>query len=231
MTLRSAGLAVAVGSPLFALYILGVLLLLDLDSAPGQYALAVPVAIFLGFVPWGFLLDQILASGQQGAFSQQRASSQQEALSQQAPDQRAEASAGPGWLPGIIGVLDVGKGALAVGLGWAALDAGQGTMAVGLAVLAGHTASSLLSGHGRAGPVTVGALLVMAPLAGIVAVASAPPAFLAVRRNLPGGLLVTLAVIVGTSVMALIGQADYIHLAFAGPAAALMLYQYRKEPF
>jgi uncharacterized integral membrane protein len=77
----------------------------------------------------------------------------------------------------------------------------------------------------------VGALLVIAPLAGIVAVASVPLAFLAVRRNLPGGLLVTLAVIVGTSVMALIGQAEYIHLAFAGPAAALMLYHYRKEPF
>ena len=43
-TLRTAGLTVAVGSPCLALYILGVILLLDIDAASGQYALAVPVA-------------------------------------------------------------------------------------------------------------------------------------------------------------------------------------------
>ena len=151
MTLRSAGLAVAVGSPMFALYILGVLLLLDLESVTGQYALAMPVALFLGFVPWGFLINQVVASGQ-------------------LPDRKSTS----GWLSGLIAVLDAGKGALAVTLGWAAIDTSEGTMAAGLAVLAGHTAASLVFRHGRAGPVSVGALLVMAWLPGTIAVASVP---------------------------------------------------------
>ena len=167
MTLRSAGLAVAVGSPMFALYILGVLLLLDLESLSGQYALAMPVALFLGFVPWGFLINQVVASGQ-------------------LPDRKSTS----GWLSGLIAVLDSGKGALAVTLGWAAIDTSEGTMAAGLAVLAGHTAASLVFRHGRAGPVSVGGLLVMAWLPGTIAVASVPLAILAVRRGLPGGVLV-----------------------------------------
>ena len=165
MTLRSAGLAVAVGSPVFALYILGVLLLLDLESTSGQYALAMPVALFLGFVPWGFLINQVVASGQ-------------------LPDRKSTS----GWLSGVIAVLDSGKGALAVTLGWAAIDTSEGTMAAGLAVLTGHTAASLVFRHGRAGPVSVGGLLVMAWLPGTIAVASVPLAILAVRRGLPGGV-------------------------------------------
>ena len=207
MTLRSAGLAVAVGSPMFALYILGVLLLLDLESASGQYALAMPVALFLGFVPWGFLINQVVASGQ-------------------LPDRKSTS----GWLSGLITVLDVGKGALAVTLGWAAIDTSEGTMAAGLAVLAGHTAASLVFRHGRAGPVSVGALLVMAWLPGTIAVASVPLAILAVRRGLPGGVLVASAMIVATLVLALVGQTEHIYVAFVGPAAALMLFQYRKKP-
>ena len=207
MTLRSAGLAVAVGSPMFALYILGVLLLLDLESLSGQYALAMPVALFLGFVPWGFLINQVVASGQ-------------------LPDRKSTS----GWLSGLIAVLDSGKGSLAVTLGWAAIDTSEGTMAAGLAVLTGHTAASLVFRHGRAGPVSVGALLVMAWSPGTIAVASVPLAILAVRRGLPGGVLVASAMIVATLVLALVGQTEHIYVAFVGPAAALMLFQYRKEP-
>ncbi len=207
MTLRSAGLAIAVGSPLLALYILGVILLLDLDSPQGQYALAVPVAIFLGFVPWGFLLDRMTASGQP-----------------------VEAGTSPKWLPVFVAVLDAAKGALAVALGWAAIGTAEGTTGVGLAVLAGDTSSRCLFRYGRTGPVTVGSLLVLQPLAGAVAVALVPPAALAARRGIPGGLLVALAVLVAPLVMVLVGQSEYILLAFAGPAAALMLLQYRKAP-
>ena len=64
MTVRHVALGVAIGSPLFALYILGVLLAFDMDSAPGQYALVIPVSYFLGSMPWGFLLTQVATGGQ-----------------------------------------------------------------------------------------------------------------------------------------------------------------------
>ena len=204
MTLRTAGLAVAVGSPLFALYILGVILLLDLDSPSGQYALAVPVAVFLGFVPWGFLLHQLILPG------------------------NGTRQAGPTWLASFIAALDGGKGALSVTLGWAALGTPEGTTAAALAVLAGDVTSRVLFRHGRSGPVSVGALLTMAWLPGVIVVASVPIAFLGVLRGLPGGLLVALAVIVAPLVMALLDRAEYVHLLFAGPAAALMLLQYHR---
>ena len=207
MTLRTAGLAVAVGSPGFALYILGVILLLDIDAASGQYALAVPVALFLGFVPWGFLLDRMTAYSRHGV-----------------------AKSGTGWMAGFVAVLDAGKGALAVALGWAAIDTPEGTMAVGLAVLAGDLTSRLLFRYGRVGPVSVGALLVIEPLAGVIAVAFVPLAILVARRGLPGGLLVAVTVVVAPLVLSLVGEAEYVHLFFAGPAAALMFLQYRKQP-
>ena len=203
MTLRTAGLTVAVGSPLFALYILGVILLLDLDSPSGQYALAVPVAVFLGFVPWGFLLHRMTSPNGQAAKS------------------------GINWLSTSIALLDAGKGALSVALGWAAIGTPEGTMAAGLSVLTGDAASRLLFRHGQSGPVTIGSLLSMAWLPGVIALASVPLALLAVQRGLPGGLLTALAVIVAPLVLALVGIAEYIHLLFAGPAAALMLLQYR----
>ena len=202
MTLRTAGLAVAVGSPLFALYILGVILLLDLDSPSGQYALAVPVAVFLGFVPWGFLLHQLILPS------------------------NGTRKADPMWLASFIAALDAGKGALSVTLGWAALGTPEGTTAAGLAVLAGDVTSRVLFRHGRSGLVSVGALLTMAWLPGVIVVASAPIAYLSVLRGLPGGLLVALAVIVAPLVLALMDRAEYVHLVFAGPAAALMLLQY-----
>ena len=201
MTLRSAGLAVAVGSPLFALYILGTILLLDLDSSSGQYALTVPVAAFLGFVPWGFLLHQMTSS---------------------------TGKSGPNWLAAFVALLDAGKGALAVGLGWAAMGTPEGTMAVGLAALTGDLASRLLFRHGRSGAVSLGALLAMAWLPGVVALASVPLAVVGVRRGLPGGLLVALGLIMAPLVLALVREAEYIHLLFAGPASAIMMFQYRK---
>ncbi len=203
MTIRSAGLAVAVGSPLFALYILGVILLLDLGSPSGQYALSVPVALFLGFVPWGFLLHQMTSSGSRVRNTR---------ISR---------------LSVFVAALDAGKGSLAVGLGWAATGTPEGTMTTGLAVLAGDVASRLLFCYGGSGPVSVGALLAMAWLPGVVAVASVPIAMLAVIRGLPGGLLVALAVILGPLVLGLVGETKYIYLVFAGPASVLMLFQYR----
>ena len=203
MTLRSAGLAVAVGSPLFALYILGVILLLDLDSPLGQYALSVPVALFLGFMPWGFLLHQMTSSG---------ARVRNTRISR---------------LSVFVAALDTGKGGLAVGLGWAATGMPEGTMITGLAVLTGDVASRLLFRYGGSGPVSVGALLAMAWLPGVLAVASVPIAILAVIRGLPGGLLVALAVILGPLVLALVGETKYIYLVFAVPASVLMLFQYR----
>ena len=205
MTLRSAGLAVAVGSPLLALYILGVILLLDLDSPSGRYALAVPVAIFLGFVPWGFLLHQLILAN------------------------NGTRRADPMWLASFIAALDAGKGFLSVTLGWAALGTTEGTTAAGLAVLAGDVTSRVLFRHGRSGPVSVGALLTIAWLPGVIVVASVPIALLlGALRGLPGGLLVALAVIVAPLVMALLDRAEHVHLLFAGPAAALMLLQYHR---
>ena len=207
MTLRSAGLAVAVGSPVFALYILGVLLLLDLESTSGQYALAMPVALFLGFVPWGFLITKWSLRASCQTENQPPVGSQALSL-----------------------YLIRGRGALAVTLGWAAIDTSEGTMAAGLAVLAGHTAASLVFRHGRAGPVSVGGPAGDGMVAGNHSRRIRPLGHLAVRRGLPGGVLVASAMIVATLVLALVGQTEHIYVAFVGPAAALMLFQYRKEP-
>lgn len=208
MTLRTAGLAVALGSPLFALYILGVILLLDLDSPPGQYALAMPVAVFLGFVPWGFLLHQMASSASQTG---------------KQPDGIR--------LRAFVALLDAGKGALAAALGWAATNTPEGTMAAGLAVLTGDVASRLLFRYGRSGGVSVGALLVMAWLPGVIALASVPLAMAGVQRRLPGGLVVAMAVIAAPLVLALANQAEYVYLLFAGPAGAIMLFQYRRVDY
>ena len=207
MTLRNVALAVAVGSPLFALYILGALLLLDMDSAPGQYALAVPVALFLGAVPWGFLLSQAIAGGKQG-----------------------DDAALPGWLPAGVAVLDAWKGALGVALGSVVVGAEVGAMAAGLAVLTGHVGSACWSRVGRGGPVLVGGLLAMAPVAGAVALAAVLPAILAQRRGLPGEVLVGLAALLATLLLALFDQTHYAHLGFVAPASVLTTWQGWRRP-
>ena len=71
-------------------------------------------------------------------------------------------------------------------LGWAAIDTAEGTIAVGLAVLVGDLTSRLLFRYGRVGPVSVGALLVIEPLAGVIAVAFVPLAIVVARPWLAG---------------------------------------------
>ena len=209
MTLRNPALGVAIGSPLFALYILVVLLAFDMESAPGQYALVVPVSYFLGSMPWGFLLTQVANGGRP-----------------QSPDT---------WTGSLsvlklsVAALDAGKGALSVALGLAVIDTGEGAVAAGLAALAGHSWSVFRGLRGERGAAALlGGLLVMEPIAGAIGAASLPLALFAHRRVLPGAILVVGVAFLATLAMALVDQAPYVYLVYVGPATLLVVYQHRE---
>ena len=209
MTVQNAALGVAIGSPLFALYILGVLLAFDMDSAPGQYALVVPVSYFLGSMPWGFLLTQAADAGRP-----------------QSPD---TATTSLNALSISMATLDAGKGALSVALGWAVIDTGEGAIAAGLAVLAGHSWSVFRRLRGERGAATLlGGLLVMEPIAGAIGAATLPLALLGHRLLLPMAIVVAGIAFMATLVMAFVDQTTYLYLLYVGPAALLVIYRHRE---
>ena len=207
---------VAIGLPLAAFYILGVLLALDMNSTAGQYALLVPVCYLLGSMPWGFLLTYAIkgvdvtryGSGKTGVANVMRTVG--------------------GKMAAIVLVLDGGKGALSMALAWAVADTGEAMVVAGLVAMAGHNWSVFLGFKGGRGVATsLGGLLVMQPVAGAVAMAAFLPVTLASRYFSAGSLTATVIAFVATLVMALMGQSPYIYLLYTGPGGLAIVWLHR----
>ena len=203
--------------PLTALYLGIILLVLDTDSAPGQYAVIIPISYLLGSIPWGFLLVQTFAkvdirrygSGRMGMANVLRTAGG-----------RAAAA---------VLLLDGSKGALGVGLALAVADNNElALVAGGLAALAGHNWSIFLGLKGGRGVTTsVGGLLVMQPIAGAIAAAIFLPVTLVSRYFSVGSLTAVVAAFIATLVMALIDQSPYTYLLYTGPGGLVIIWEHR----
>ena len=212
-----AGVALALMlAPLLAVYVLVVLLVLDMDSAPAQYALIVPIAYVLGSIPWGYLITlaakgvdiRQYGSGKIGMSNVLR-------------------TAG-GRLSTLALALDLTKGLLAVLLARVAADTEAVEVTAGLFALVGHNWSVFLGFKGGRGIATgLGGLLIMEPIAGAIALATFVPVTL-LTRYLSLGCLVALAVaFLSVLGMVLLDHSSAAYLAYTGVGGAMIYWQHR----
>lgn len=201
---------------MLAVYVLLVALLLDMDSAYAQYALVLPVAYVLGSIPWGYLITVIVkgvdirqyGSGKTGTSNVLR-------------------SVG-GRYAALALVLDLSKGLLAVYLARAAADGPAPEVAAGLMALVGHNWSIFLGFKGGRGIATgLGALLVMAPVAGAIAVASFTPITVLSRYLSLGSVISVIVAFLALLAMVLLDQSSSTYLAYAGIGGAIILWQHK----
>ena len=203
-------------APLLAVYVLVVLLVLDMDSAPAQYALIVPIAYVLGSIPWGYLITRAAkgvdirqyGSGKIGTSNVLR-------------------TAG-GRLSALALALDLTKGLLAVLLARVAADTASVEVTAGLVALVGHNWSVFLGFKGGRGIATgLGGLLIMEPIAGAIALATFVPVTL-LTRYLSLGCLVALAVaFLSVLGMVLLDHSSAAYLAYTGVGGAIIYWQHR----
>lgn len=207
------GLLVA---PLLAVYVLVVLLVLDMDSSYGQYALLIPVAYILGSVPWGYLITLAVrgvdirqyGSGKVGYSNVLRTTG--------------------GAFAVLALALDLSKGLLAVFLARAVADTDAAQVATGLVALAGHNWSLFLGFRGGRGIATgVGGLIVMEPIAAAVAMATFTPITLLTRYLSLGSTVSVVVAFLTVLVMVIIDRSTAAYLVYTGIGGAMIIWQHR----
>ena len=191
--------------PLLAVYALVLLIALDMDRAYAQYALVLPVAYVLGSIPWGFFITHVavgvdirqVGSGKIGTSNVLRT------------------AGGP--LALLALGLDLSKGLLAVLLARIVVDTVTAEVAAALLALAGHNWSLFLGFRGGRGIATgLGGLLLMAPIAGGIALASFAPVTLFTRLLSLGSITAVVVAFLSILGMALLGHTPSTYLVYAG---------------
>ena len=202
--------------PLLAVYVVVILFTLDMDSSPGQYALIAPVSYVLGSIPWGFLITlgvkgvdiRQYGSGMVGTSNVLRTSGGAYAL--------------------LALILDLSKGLLAVALARAVSDSAAAEVVAGLLALAGHNWPVFLGFKGGRGIVTgLGALLMMEPIAGAIAIAVFTPVTLLTRYLSLGSVTSVLVAVIAVLVMVLLDRSQATYLWYAGIGAGMIIWQHR----
>ena len=202
--------------PLLALYAAIVLLVMDTDTAPAQYALIIPLAYVLGSVPWGFLIGMAVkgvdirqyGSGKIGTSNVLR-------------------TAG-GTFAALTLVLDLSKGLLAVLLARVVTDEPLLQVAAGLGVLAGHNWSVFMGFKGGRGiSPGLGALLIMQPVAAAIALASFIPITLLSKYLSLGSMLSVIVAFFASLAMVLLDHGSSTYLWYTGIGGAIVLWQHR----
>ena len=202
--------------PLLAIYTLVLLLLLDMDSSYAQYALVLPIAYVVGSIPWGFLVTMATkgvdirqyGSGKTGMSNVLRT------------------AGGPFAVLALI--LDLSKGLLAVFLARIVADTAAVEVAAGLLALVGHNWSVFLGFKGGRGISTgLGGLLVMAPVAGAIALASFAPITLFSRYLSLGSMSAVVVAFFALLALVLMDESSAIYLLYAGIGGAMIIWQHR----
>ena len=202
--------------PLLAVYVLILLVTFDMEQPRGQYLLILPISYVLGSIPWGYLLAYAVkgvdirryGSGMTGTSNVLRT------------------VGGP--LACIALILDLSKGLLAVLLARAVADATLVEVAAGLLALVGHNWSVFLGFKGGRGIVTgLGGLLIMAPIAGAIAVASFTPITLLSRYLSLGSIISVIVAFLSILAMSLMEQSSIIYLWYTGIGGAIIIWQHR----
>ncbi len=202
--------------PVLALYAAVMLLTVDMESAPGQYALLIPVAYVLGSIPWGFLIGMAVkgvdirqyGSGKTGTSNVLR-------------------TAG-GKFAALALALDLSKGLLAVLMVRLVADDPAVEVAAGLAALAGHNWSVFLNFKGGRGIATgVGGLLIMQPVAAAIAVGVFLPVTLLTRFLSLGSIVSNWTAFLALLVMVLLDYAPATYLWYTGIGGAVITWQHR----
>jgi len=137
--------------PLLALYAFGVMVVLDTSLTYTQYLLVVPLAYFLGSIPWGYMITKVrhnvdireYGSGRVGTSNVLRFGGKR--------------------LAAIVLVLDLSKGTLAVLLARAVADTPIAEVIAGILVMIAHNWSPFMGFKGGRG---------IAPGAGVMVVIS-----------------------------------------------------------
>ncbi len=212
----------AILPPLTALYLLIVLLALDISETYVQYLVIVPLSYILGSIPWGFLVTHIAknvdvrryGSGKTGVSNVLRTVG--------------------GRLAGVVLVLDLAKGVLAVLLARAVTGSPVAEVVASLLALGGHNWSILLGFKGGRGIVTgSGALALMSPLSVAAALISFIPVTLLTRYlslgSITGVLVACIALLALTLLCIPIPQSEPppIYLLYAALAAIMIIWQHR----
>ena len=203
-------------APVLAVYVMVVVLVLDMDKGVGQYALFLPVAYLLGSIPWGFLIIH----GLKGMDIRQYGSGS-------IGTSNVLRTAG-GAFAAIALVLDLSKGVLAVILARVIADTQTAEVAAGLAALVGHNWSIFLGFHGGRGIVTgVGGLLVMSPVAAVLAFAVFAPITLTTRYLSLGSICAVVVAFLVVLIMVLVNSTPSTYLFYAGIGGIIIIWQHR----
>ena len=202
--------------PLLAIYIMVLVLALDTDKGYTQYLLLVPVAYIMGSIPWGFMIAlaakgvdiREYGSGKTGVSNVMRT------------------VGGP--LAGLVLLLDLGKGILAVFLARGVADSASAEVVAGLAALAGHNWSVFLNFHGGRGINTgLGGLLVMAPVSGAIAMATFAPVTLLSRYLSLGSVISLFVAFFSLLALVLLDRTSATYLWYGGIGCTVILWQHR----
>ena len=201
--------------PILAVYVVVLALVLDMDSRYAQLALVLPVSYVLGSVPWGFLITWAVkgvdirqyGSGKTGTSNVLRS------------------AGGPFAVMALV--LDLSKGLLAVFLARAVGDIPSIEVAAGLAALMGHNWSVLLGFKGGRGIATgLGGLLVMAPIAGAIALASFAPITFITRYLSLGSMISVIVAFLALLAMVLLDYSSPAYLFYSGIGGAIIIWQH-----
>ena len=202
--------------PLLAVYVIVIALVLDMDRPYGQYALIVPVSYVLGSIPWGFLISLLakgvdirkFGSGRTGMSNVLRTAGGRYAV--------------------VALVLDLSKGLLAVLLARAVADEPAVEVAAGLSALIGHNWSVFLGFKGGRGIATgLGGILVMAPIAGGIAIAAFIMVTVPTKYVSLGSICSVLTAFLSLLALVLLDHSPATYLLYSGVGGAIIIWQHR----
>ena len=203
-------------APLLAIYIVVILIVLDMDQPYAQFAIILPISYVVGSIPWGFLITLAVkgvdirqyGSGKTGTSNVLRS------------------AGGPFAVLALI--LDLSKGLLAVFLARSVSDSATVEVAAGLIALAGHNWSVFLGFKGGRGIATgLGGLLVMAPIAGGIALACFTPVTLFSRYLSLGSITSVIVAFLALLALVLLDQSSATYLSYTGIGGGIIIWQHR----
>ena len=202
--------------PFLVIYASVIVITLDMDRSYAQYALILPICYVVGSIPWGVLVTLAVkgvdirqyGSGKTGTSNVLRT------------------AGGP--FAALVLVLDLSKGLLAVTLARIVADTAAAEVTAGLVALVGHNWSFFLGFKGGRGIATgLGGLLVMAPVAAAIAVASFTPVTLVTRYLSLGSITSVIVAFLSLLVMVLLDHSSATYLLYAGIGGVIILWQHR----
>ena len=206
----------AIAIPSLIAGVVVVLLTMDGQSETAQYSAVIPIAYLLGSISWGYMLLQLkmgvdvreYGSGRTGMSNVLRTGGVKSAA--------------------VVLTLDIAKGVIAVVIARAVIGTAAAEVAAGLIVLVGHNWPVFLQFKGGRGILTaLGGLVLMAPVAAIVATATFL-AITAISRYISLGSVV--GVMIGALAVLALALADVnsdTYMVYGFIASAMIVWQHR----